>query len=35
MNYALLHFEGESQAERQRAMQRFATDIAPAFKELD
>ena len=35
MNYALLHFDGDSQAERQRAMQRFATDIAPAFKELD
>jgi len=31
MNYALLHFDGESQAERQRNMERFASEVAPAF----
>lgn len=31
MNYALLHFEGDSQAARQRAMETFAAKVAPAF----
>ncbi|HSV85940.1 MAG TPA: TIGR03619 family F420-dependent LLM class oxidoreductase [Levilinea sp.] len=31
MNYALLHFEGDSQAARQRAMEVFASEVAPAF----
>jgi probable F420-dependent oxidoreductase len=31
MNYALLHFDGDSQAARQRAMQTFAAEVAPAF----
>jgi probable F420-dependent oxidoreductase len=32
MNYALLHFVAENQPERQRAMQRFAAEVAPAFE---
>jgi probable F420-dependent oxidoreductase len=32
MNYALLHFEGESPAAQQRAMQLFAQEVAPAFQ---
>jgi probable F420-dependent oxidoreductase len=32
MNYALLHFDGENQAARQRAMQLFAEQVAPVFQ---
>jgi probable F420-dependent oxidoreductase len=32
MNYTLLHFEGDSQAARQRAMHTFEAEVAPAFE---
>jgi probable F420-dependent oxidoreductase len=32
MNYALLHFDSDSQAARQRAMHLFAAEVAPEFE---
>ena len=31
MNYALIHFEAETHAERERAMRRFAQEVVPAL----
>lgn len=32
MNYALVHFEAESQADRERAILRFSREVMPAFR---